>query len=127
MLVFAGPLLNDKALAIECPACFARAGVYCGSMVQSGAFHERRVNAAKKLKTKPLGPHGGVTIPGSQCPRCAEVLEYNGNYWCSSCDWILQEGAKGDDHLAFQLAYLLLMRQRGEFPDMDALARDVPS
>lgn len=33
----------------------------------------------------------GELIPGSRCPRCSSPMEYNGNYWCSECPWVLPE------------------------------------
>lgn len=63
----------------------------------------------------------GELIPGSRCPKCQKPLAYNGNYWCSECDWVLPEKASRKEKDAFNVAYVLLMKQRGEEPDPDVL------
>lgn len=73
---------------------------------------------------------GGIVITGSRCPKCHAELAYNGNYWCSECDYVMPDLTadperryypKQVDIDAFNLAYVLLMRQRGEEPDPNAL------
>ena len=63
-----------------------------------------------------MGPHGGFLIVGSRCPRCNSEMEYDGNYWCSDCPWILPEWPRGRDREAFEVAYVLLMQQTGREP-----------
>jgi hypothetical protein len=63
----------------------------------------------------------GELIPGSRCPRCSAPMEYNGNYWCSECPWVLPERGSRKEKDAFNVAYVLLMKQHGEEPDISAL------
>ena len=67
----------------------------------------------------------GEVIHGSRCPRCHSELEYNGNYWCSehTCSYTMPdyEVMTRSDKNAFNVAYLLLMRQRGDEPNTDEL------
>ena len=62
------------------------------------------------------GPHGGFLIAGSRCPRCSSEVEYDGNYFCSSCTWVLPEFPRGKDRDAFHVAYVLYMEQNGREP-----------
>ena len=69
----------------------------------------------------------GELIQGSFCPTCGSQLEYNGNYWCSmpACSYIMPaEGMRKKDKGAFNLAYSLLMKQRGEEPNPNSLYFD---
>jgi hypothetical protein len=68
----------------------------------------------------------GQLIHGSRCPRCQSELEYNGNYWCSrtECRYVMPgdpERMRRSDKDAFNVAYTLLMHQRGEEPKPEAL------
>ena len=65
----------------------------------------------------------GELIPGSRCPKCHSALEYNGNYWCSesTCSYTMPERMRRSDKQAFNVAYTLLMRQRGQEPDINSL------
>ena len=60
----------------------------------------------------------GTLILGSRCPKCGAAMEYNGNYWCSECPWILPEHPRtqAEKH-AFDVAYVLYMQQTGQEPD----------
>lgn len=62
------------------------------------------------------GPKGGFLIVGSRCPKCGEAMEYDGNYWCSKCPWVLPEFCVGEEHEAFLVAYVLYMQQTGREP-----------
>lgn len=64
----------------------------------------------------------GELIKGSRCPKCHSPLVYNGNYWCSTCDYIMPSpcATKKDKH-AFDVAYTLLMQQRNKQPDISVL------
>jgi hypothetical protein len=66
----------------------------------------------------------GTLIPGSRCPKCGEPLEYNGNYWCSDCPWVLPEFPRGADLNAFEVAYVLYMQQTGREPDVSVIRKD---
>ena len=67
----------------------------------------------------------GELIHGSRCPKCHSELEYNGSYWCSEteCSYAMPD----DDHMrrsdkqTFNVAYTLLMRQRGREPSAGVL------
>lgn len=59
----------------------------------------------------------GTLIPGSRCPRCSAAMEYNGNYWCSECPWVLPERASRAEKAAFNVAYVLYMKQTGREQD----------
>lgn len=68
----------------------------------------------------------GEVIQGSRCPKCHSALEYNGNYWCSqtACPYAMPgdpEHMRRSDKEAFNVAYTLLMHQRGQEPDPHAL------
>lgn len=70
----------------------------------------------------------GTLIEGSRCPECHQPLIYNGNYWCSECDYVMPElypepgyKPRQKDIDAFNIAYTLLMQQRGDQPDPKAL------
>lgn len=65
--------------------------------------------------------HGGTgtLIRGSRCPRCSAALEYNGNYWCSECPWVLPEDGTRAEKDAFNLAYVLFMVQTGRCDDIN--------
>ena len=72
----------------------------------------------------------GVLIPGSRCPKCNSPLEYNGNYWCSerACQYTMpgeEDRMRQVDKMAFNIAYVLLMQQRGEEPDTSVLYREL--
>lgn len=76
----------------------------------------------------PKGPnYEGFLIKGSRCPQCNEPLVYNGNYWCSECDYVMPEltgkSRRADKH-AFNVAYTLFMQQRGKEPEANVLYRD---
>lgn len=70
----------------------------------------------------------GRRIPGSECPRCGDILEYNGNYWCASegCPWVLPDPCTGRDQDAFELAYILLMKQTGRVDQIQYSAFHIP-
>lgn len=71
----------------------------------------------------------GTVIPGSRCPKCNSPLEYNGNYWCSErdCTYTMPdyEHMKRRDKQAFNVAYILYMRQRGQEPKASAILQEV--
>lgn len=64
-------------------------------------------------KDNPFGQGSGILIEGSRCPRCHSAMEYNGNYWCSVCPWVLPERGSRAERDAFNVAYVLLMKQTG--------------
>jgi len=67
----------------------------------------------------------GELILGSRCPKCHSALEYNGNYWCSepTCSYTMPdyEQMRRSDKQAFNVAYTLLMHQRGQEPKPEAM------
>jgi hypothetical protein len=63
----------------------------------------------------------GFLIQGSRCPRCSAPMEYDGNYWCSECPWVLPERASREEKDAFNVAYVLYMQQTGREPKTSAL------
>lgn len=72
----------------------------------------------------------GELIPGSRCPRCNSPLEYNGNYWCSQtkCKYTMpgeENRMRQADKMAFNIAYVLLMQQRGREPDTTVLYQEL--
>ena len=76
--------------------------------------------------SKKWGPKGGELIKGSRCPKCNNECEYNGNYWCSTCSWVLphyENGTSGKYEETFKILYVLLMKQRGLEPDIDVIRR----
>jgi hypothetical protein len=85
----------------------------------------------------PVWSGSGEVIWGSACcPLCGADLEYNGNYWCSGeeCEYTMgdlgeTEGVPFEevmrDRKAFNRAYVMLMRQRGEPPRKNALMPEV--
>lgn len=70
------------------------------------------------------GPHGGFLIVGSRCPKCSSEMEYNGNYWCSTCPWVLAERPRGAALEAFRVAYTLYMQQTGREPLASVVTRE---
>lgn len=64
-------------------------------------------------------------IKGSRCPECFSEIVYDGTYSCSAeCGWYLPDPTrKREDKHAFNVAYTLLMAERGEQPDVRELER----
>lgn len=69
----------------------------------------------------------GELIRGSRCPKCGSPLEYNGNYWCSEsrCSYVMPERMTRADKQAFNVAYVLLMKQRNQEPLASAIYQEV--
>lgn len=67
-------------------------------------------------------------LPSIPCPSCDELkIVYEGNYWCTSCDWALPE--RHEKPLSrellywYSLAYMIVMDVMGNKPDLTAVDR----
>lgn len=71
----------------------------------------------------------GTWLPGIVCPKCGKVeCEYEGNYYCSSCDWSLPDTEPGRRLTKslrnwYALAYTTVMTVRGEKADPAVVER----
>lgn len=72
----------------------------------------------------------GTWLPGIVCPKCGKVeCEYEGNYYCASCDWVLPDHHGDNRRLIksmrnwFALAYTTVMNVRGEKADPEVVER----
>ena len=64
----------------------------------------------------------GDPIPDTECPVCGGGITYNGNYFCTRCDWALPHPIELiRDQKAYQTALTNLLAMRGESPSVHDL------
>jgi uncharacterized Zn finger protein (UPF0148 family) len=60
------------------------------------------------------GDLGGDYVKGATCPlkKCGRAtIRYNGNYWCSSCGWVMPERATAKNKVIVK-RYLVQLREQ---------------
>ena len=75
-------------------------------------------------KTKQFNQYGGWLVE-PPCPKCGNLCVYNGNYYCTECDWAFPHPDKKPNSKKLQQwgvdAYKSLMEFRNETPDPEYL------
>lgn len=65
---------------------------------------------------------GMLEILAPDCPECGtQSLVYNGNYYCTNCDWALPHPTPSKFRVLYKDMYVSLMRLRGKNPDKEII------